>query len=47
MSDDGGITRFSIGFNKIAAAIKVAPLYGILKQRTNKELTQNSRFSWG
>ena len=25
MSDDGGITRLSIGFNKIVAVIKVAP----------------------
>ena len=37
MSDDGGITRLSIGFNKIAAVVKVAPrlsklppLYGTL-----------------
>ena len=29
MSEDGGITRLSIGFNKIAAVIKVAPLYSI------------------
>ena len=28
MSEDGGITRLSIGFNKIATVIKVAPFYG-------------------
>ena len=28
MSQDRGITRLSIGFNKTAAVTKVAPLYG-------------------
>ena len=36
MFEDGGITRLSVGFNKIAEVIKaaplikVAPLYGII-----------------
>ena len=33
MSEDRGITRLSIGFNKTAAVIKVAPLYGMGKLR--------------
>ena len=38
MSEDGGITRLSIGFNKIAAVIKVALLYGSVEINSQETL---------